>query len=200
MDLKLEVMGADGIVRHERMFKDINEKTQSYTFRSVTGLLSATQFTQPALTLMELAIFADLRSKGLVSERSYFAGHSLGEYSALVAVADVMPIENLASVVFYRGLTMQSCVKRDEKGRSDYSMLSVDPSRVSAGELKHGTFSEPCLLFIVFTEMQLSHIVKYISETSGLLLEIVNYNIAQQQYVCAGHVSIHSSYHPYSHC
>ena len=113
------------------MFKDITEKTQSYTFKSVNGLLSATQFTQPALTLMELAIFADLRSKGLVSERSLFAGHSLGEYSALVAVADIMPIENLASVVFYRGLTMQACVERDENGRSEYSMLSVDPSRVS---------------------------------------------------------------------
>lgn len=146
MNLNFESTGPDGIIRHEKMFKDITEKTQSHTFRSVNGLLSATQFTQPALTLMELAIFADLRSKGLVSERSYYAGHSLGEYSALVAVADIMPIENLASVVFYRGLTMQASVERDEHGRSEYSMLSVDPSRVSKGRFPLPLKPTTCLL------------------------------------------------------
>lgn len=36
-----------------------------------------------------------------------FAGHSLGEYAALAAFANVLNIEALMDVVFYRGMTMQ---------------------------------------------------------------------------------------------
>ncbi|KAL6898162.1 beta subunit of fatty acid synthase [Trichoderma evansii] len=170
MAMTFETVAADGTVKSERIFKDIDEKTTSYTYRSPTGLLSATQFTQPALTLMEKASFEDMKSKGLVPRDSTFAGHSLGEYSALAALAEVMPIESLVSVVFYRGLTMQVAVERDASGRSNYSMCAVNPSRISK------TFNEEALQFVV----------DKIAEETGWLLEIVNYNIANMQYVCAG--------------
>ncbi|KAL2121419.1 hypothetical protein VTJ04DRAFT_5446 [Mycothermus thermophilus] len=170
MAMTFETVGADGTVKSERIFKDIDENTPFYTYRSPTGLLSATQFTQPALTLMEKASFEDMKAKGLVPRDSTFAGHSLGEYSALAALADVMPIESLVSVVFYRGLTMQVAVERDASGRSNYSMCAVNPSRISK------TFNEEALRFVV----------NNVAETTGWLLEIVNYNIANQQYVCAG--------------
>ena len=170
MAMTFETVAADGSIKSERIFKDISETTTSYTYRSPTGLLSATQFTQPALTLMEKASFEDMKSKGLVPRDSTFAGHSLGEYSALAALADVMPIESLVSVVFYRGLTMQVAVERDAQGRSNYSMCAVNPSRISS------TFNEEALRFVVAN----------IAETTGWLLEIVNYNIANMQYVCAG--------------
>lgn len=170
MAMTFETVSADGSVRSEKIFKEVNEKTTSYTYRSPTGLLSATQFTQPALTLMEKASFEDMRSKGLVQRDSSFAGHSLGEYSALAALADVMPIESLVSVVFYRGLTMQVAVERDATGRSNYSMCAVNPSRISK----------------TFNEQALQYVVENISEETGWLLEIVNYNIANMQYVCAG--------------
>ncbi|KAI1814482.1 fatty acid synthase beta subunit dehydratase [Poronia punctata] len=170
MQMNFETIGADGTVKSERIFKEINEKTTSYTYRSPTGLLSATQFTQPALTLMEKASFEDMNAKGLVPRDSTFAGHSLGEYSALAALANVLPIESLVSVVFYRGLTMQVAVERDAEGRSNYSMCAVNPSRISK------TFGEGALRFLVNS----------IAEETGWLLEIVNYNIANMQYVCAG--------------
>ena len=132
--MTFETVSADGTVKTEKIFKGVDEKSTSYTYRSPTGLLSATQFTQPALTLMEKASFEDMRAKGLVQSNSSFAGHSLGEYSALAALAEVMPIESLVSVVFYRGLTMQVAVERDELGRSRYSMCAVNPSRVSRSE------------------------------------------------------------------
>ncbi|EZF78928.1 hypothetical protein H105_00065 [Trichophyton soudanense CBS 452.61] len=170
MSMTFETVNADGSIKSEKIFKEVDEKTASYTYKSPTGLLSATQFTQPALTLMEKASFEDMRSKGLVQRDSSFAGHSLGEYSALAALAEVMPIESLVSVVFYRGLTMQVAVERDEQGRSNYSMCAVNPSRISQ----------------TFNEQALQYVVENVSETTGWLLEIVNYNVANMQYVCAG--------------
>lgn len=170
MNMTFETVGADGSIKTERIFKEVTEETTSYTYMSPTGLLSATQFTQPALTLMEKASFEDMRAKGLVQRDSSFAGHSLGEYSALAALADVMPIESLVSVVFYRGLTMQVAVERDMAGRSNYSMCAVNPSRISK----------------TFNEQALQYVCENIAETTGWLLEIVNLNVYNQQYVCAG--------------
>ena len=178
MSMSFESVNSDGSIKSEKIFKEVNENTTSYTYRSPTGLLSATQFTQPALTLMEKASFEDMRSKGLVQRDSSFAGHSLGEYSALAALAEVMPIESLVSVVFYRGLTMQVAVERDATGRSNYSMCAVNPSRISK----------------TFNEQALQYVCENIAEETGWLLEIVNYNVANMQYVCAGDVSLFSSY------
>lgn len=180
MAMTFESVNADGSIKSEKIFKGIDENTASYTYRSPTGLLSATQFTQPALTLMEKASFEDMRSKGLVQRDSSFAGHSLGEYSALAALADVMPIESLVSVVFYRGLTMQVAVERDEQGRSNYSMCAVNPSRISK----------------TFNEQALQYVVENIAEQTGWLLEIVNYNVANMQYVAAGDVSFSFPFSP----
>jgi fatty acid synthase subunit beta len=170
MSMTFETVAADGSIKSEKIFKEIDDTTTSYTYRSPAGLLSATQFTQPALTLMEKASFEDMRAKGLVQRDSSFAGHSLGEYSALAALAEVMPIESLVSVVFYRGLTMQVAVERDASGRSNYSMCAVNPSRISK----------------TFNEQALQYVVENIAEETTWLLEIVNYNIANMQYVCAG--------------
>ena len=173
MSMTFESVGSDGATKSEKIFKDVDENTTSYTYRSPTGLLSATQFTQPALTLMEKASFEDMRSRGLIQRDSVFAGHSLGEYSALAALAEVMPIESLVSVVFYRGLTMQVAVERDSEGRSSYSMIAVNPSRISK----------------TFNEQALQYVVDNIAEETKWLLEVVNYNVVNQQYVCAGDVS-----------
>lgn len=163
-------LDTDGNPRQEKVFKTITDYTTSYTFRSPAGLLSATQFTQPALTLMQMAAFEDLRAQGVIRKDSVFAGHSLGEYSALASIAKVMPVETLVSVVFYRGLCMQVAVERDEAGRSNYSMSAVDPSRI------HARFSESAL----------KHVVRAISDVTGAFIEIVNYNVRNMQYVCAG--------------
>jgi fatty acid synthase subunit beta len=208
MAFTYETRGANGTVRTERIFKDIDEETDSYTHRSATGLLSATQFTQPALTLMEKAIFEDMRARGLVSEESSYAGHSLGEYSALTCMTEVLPIESLVSLVFYRGLTIQVAVEREEGGRSNFAMCAVDPSRVSKGMLD---LYSPLYLIdithtnaaIAFDEAALLFILRSISKESGWLLELVNFNVANTQYVCAGEVSLPGPLLPLSiwlHC
>lgn len=170
MSMTFESVGNDGAIKSEKIFKEITEDTASYTYRSPTGLLSATQFTQPALTLVEKASFEDMLAKGVVQRGSSFAGHSLGEYSALAALAEVMPIESLVAVVFYRGLTMQVAVERDEAGRSNYAMCAINPSRISK----------------TFNQQALQYVIENIAETTGWLLEIVNLNVENLQYVCAG--------------
>ncbi|KAH3899970.1 probable Fatty acid synthase subunit beta [Saccharomycodes ludwigii] len=159
----------DGKLVSEKIFKSIKPETTSYTFKSPNGLLSATQFTQPALTLMEKAAFEDMKSKGLIPTQATYAGHSLGEF-VTVSLADVMTIESLVEIVFYRGMTMQVAVPRDALGRSNYGMIAANPSRVSK------TFNQDALKFVVAT----------VNKRTTWLLEIVNYNVENQQYVCAG--------------
>ncbi|KAJ6134376.1 Acyl transferase/acyl hydrolase/lysophospholipase [Penicillium sp. IBT 18751x] len=167
-----ESIAEDGSVQLLPLFPQIDEETEFHTYYSSQGLLSATQFTQPALTLMELAIFADLQWRGLISERSSYAGHSLGEYAALGAVGKIFSVESLVQVVFYRGLLMQYSVPRDDRGNSDYRMCAVDPSRVTSG----------------FGHEALQLVVQTIATQTGSLLEIVNFNVLNSQYVCAGQI------------
>ena len=165
-----EVVDAEGINVSRPIFKDITEHSTFYKFISPTGLLSATQFTQPALTLMEKAAFDDMKSKGLVQQNASFGGHSLGEYSALAAIANVIPIESLVDVVFYRGMTMQVAVPRDSLGRSEYAMMAVNPSRIGK----------------TFNEAALRYVVERVAAQTTWLVEIVNFNVENQQYIAAG--------------
>ncbi|KAJ9640319.1 hypothetical protein H2199_005858 [Coniosporium tulheliwenetii] len=152
------------------ILKGLTPTSTSYTFTDERGLLSSTQFCQPALALMEMAEFEHLRSKRMIQEQSVFAGHSLGEYAALGACTSFMPTEDLLSLIFYRGLRMQNAVRRDETGRTDFSMVAVDPSRIGKG----------------FEQEAFETLTKLISLETRLLLEVVNHNVKQQQYVCAG--------------
>lgn len=152
------------------MFSQINSSTTSYTFRHHDGLLFATEFAQPALTVMCKARFADLASQGLVATQALFAGHSLGEYAALASMGEIMTVEELAAITWFRGLNMRLVVDRDENGHSPYAMVALNPSKVNA----------------TFTEDDLHSVVNAVTESTGQLLEVVNYNIVNLQYVCAG--------------
>jgi fatty acid synthase subunit alpha len=175
IDMTFDTLDKDGNVKTLPLFTDINVRTQRYTFSHPNGLLFATQFAQIALVVTEKAAFDDMRSKGLIQRDSAFAGHSLGEYSALASIADVLPISSLVDVVFYRGITMQSAVERDSQNRSNYAMCAVNPSRISK----------------TFNEAALREVVEIVGTRTGALLEIVNYNVD----VCHHH----SSHTPLAH-
>jgi malonyl CoA-acyl carrier protein transacylase len=69
--------------------------------------LKQTAYTQPALLTTSIALLEAFRSRGI--EPDYVAGHSLGEYSALVA-ADVLDFEDAVRLVRSRGLFMEQAV------------------------------------------------------------------------------------------
>lgn len=81
---------------------------------------------------MEIAAMRTLEARGCVQQQASFAGHSLGEYSALAACTTFMSLEELLSLVFYRGLLMQRAVERDENGQTKFSMVAVNPSKVGS--------------------------------------------------------------------
>ncbi|PIA14341.1 fatty acid synthase [Coemansia reversa NRRL 1564] len=146
--------------------------SESFNHRLVasSGLLNATQITQPALTAYALAAVADMRSQSLVQQNCVFAGHSLGEICALAAIGNVFSLEDVMDIAFCRGLIMQSAITRDEQGYSEFGMAAVNPSRVGK------CFDEAMLLLVI----------GQICVANPGLLQIANYNVRESQYVVAG--------------
>lgn len=141
------------------------------TYRHPDGLLNLTQFTQVALATVAFAQTARLREAGADIWPSYFAGHSLGEYNALSSFAGVIPLETVLELVFHRGSTMHHLIDRDAQGRSNYRMGALRPNQFGVGD------------------DGVREYVASIAKASGEFLEIVNYNLAGQQYAIAGTIA-----------
>jgi [acyl-carrier-protein] S-malonyltransferase len=79
--------------------------------------LDQTEITQPAIFLVSYSIFEMLkRETGLdLGKAKYFAGHSLGEYSALTA-SKSLDFDQTIKLLKIRGNAMQSAVPKGEGG------------------------------------------------------------------------------------
>ncbi|KAJ2492835.1 fatty acid synthase alpha subunit Lsd1 [Coemansia sp. RSA 2050] len=152
------------------LFPEITLGSSSYTHRSPTGLLNSTQFTQVILITFAMAAVADMCASSLVQKGAVFAGHSLGEYSALMAISRLFSLEGVLEIGFFRGMLMQLATERDAQGHSLYGMAAVDPSRLGSS----------------VNESVLALAINAICEHSNGLLEVVNYNVRGSQYVVAG--------------
>ncbi len=72
--------------------------------------LKQTSITQPAILTVSVGIFEALKTmQDIKASEIYFAGHSLGEYSALVC-AGALPLADAARIVRKRGEFMQAAV------------------------------------------------------------------------------------------
>jgi malonyl CoA-acyl carrier protein transacylase len=91
--------------------------------------LNLTEFTQPCILAAEIAMLRVLRQEFCL-EVEWFAGHSLGEYTALVA-AGVLSLGEAARLVRRRGALMQRAVPA---GRG--AMLAVVGRGLEIGELR----------------------------------------------------------------
>lgn len=85
--------------------------------------LRLTKYTQPAILTCSIAALAVMREHGLTCEIA--GGHSLGEYSALVA-ADVMSLQDAVVAVNKRGEFMQEAVPVGEGAMAAVMGLTPD--------------------------------------------------------------------------
>ena len=105
--------------------------------------LDQTEFTQPALLATSIALW---RSLGDVGGRvAYVAGHSLGEYTALVATG-AMPFADALRLVQLRGRLMQAAVPPGEGGMA--AVIGLDTATVEkicaeAGEVVAANLNAP---------------------------------------------------------
>ncbi|WP_040865363.1 type I polyketide synthase [Nocardia exalbida] len=146
-------------------------KARGVEHRHPDGVLHLTQFTQVAMAVLGVAQVAELREAGAFVEDALLAGHSVGEYNALAAVAGVLPLEAVLEVVFQRGSAMHELVPRDAQGRSDYRMAAIRPSQIGLPDAEVVGF------------------VNEVGERVGEFLEVVNLNLRGSQYAIAGTVA-----------
>jgi len=96
-----------------RVFDEIDEalgfSISKLCFEGPEEELKLTQNTQPAILAVSSAIHAVIEDELGLARRDLVAGHSLGEYSAIVSVGGLTPAE-AAKIVHLRGKFMQEAV------------------------------------------------------------------------------------------
>lgn len=86
--------------------------------------LNQTQYTQPALLTASIALWQLWQQKSSVRP-AWLAGHSLGEYSALVA-AQAMDFADAVELVHARGVYMQEAVAQDQGAMAAIIGLDIE--------------------------------------------------------------------------
>tara|TARA_Y100000741_G_scaffold160796_1_gene121327 strand:- start:636 stop:1568 length:933 start_codon:yes stop_codon:yes gene_type:complete len=91
--------------------------------------LNETENTQPAIFLVGFSIFELIKKDfGLnLNKASYFAGHSLGEYTAL-ACAEVLSFRETINLLRKRGKAMQDAVPKGQGGMA--AILGSTPDKI----------------------------------------------------------------------
>ncbi len=101
--------------------------------------LNRTEITQPAMLAADVAVFRLWRAEG-GPQPALLAGHSLGEYAALVA-ADALPLVEAAALVRERGRLMQAAVPAGAGamaavlGTEDLDLIAACCAEAAQGEV-----------------------------------------------------------------
>ena len=113
----------------KRIFEEVdtslNQNLSKIIFGEDVNKLNLTENTQPAIMAVSIATFEALKiEKGIkIDDFDFCAGHSLGEYSALVA-SESLKISEAAKILKKRGQAMQSAVPLGEGGMA--AVLNID--------------------------------------------------------------------------
>ena len=95
----------------------INLSISKIIFEGPKELLDETENTQPAIFLVSYAIFKVIQKETSfdIDKAKFFAGHSLGEYSAL-ACSNVLYFEDTIKLLKKRGNAMQNAMPKNKGG------------------------------------------------------------------------------------
>ncbi len=123
-----------------RVFDDIDAALgfpiSQLCFEGPEEELKLTKNTQPAILAVSAALHAVLEDRG-VTRRDLVAGHSLGEYSAIVSVGGLTPAE-AAKIVHQRGTFMQEAVPVGAGGMAALIGPTVEEVRSICEEAAQG--------------------------------------------------------------
>lgn len=124
----------------KRVFDDVDAalgfSISKLCFEGPEEDLKLTENTQPAILAVSSAIHAVLEEKG-ATRRDLVAGHSLGEYSAIVSVGGLSPAD-AAKLVRARGRFMQEAVPVGTGGMAALIGPAVDDVRAICEEAAQG--------------------------------------------------------------
>ena len=149
------------------------------------GVIGATYLTQPAVLTAQLALLEEARAAHgpLLDGATVFAGHSLGEFTALTAMG-LLPPDVAAELTFRRGAWMEAALTLGSvASRPQWLMYAVNPTRAqldtTAADGTSRVSGEDVLAYLVeLISAKLRHTTSW--------LEIVNYNVPGEQWVVAG--------------
>jgi len=123
-----------------RVFDDIDNalgfSISKLCFEGPDEALKLTENTQPAILAVSSAIHAVLEDRG-ATRRDIVAGHSLGEYSAIVSVGGLTPAE-AAKIVRSRGQFMQAAVPVGTGGMAALLGATADEAKEICDDASQG--------------------------------------------------------------
>jgi [acyl-carrier-protein] S-malonyltransferase len=112
----------------ERVDAALGEPLSRLILEGPEDELTLTANAQPAIVAASIAMLAALRERiPDLPQPAFAAGHSLGEYSALVA-ADALSLEDAVRLVRARGRAMQDAVPAGTGAMS--AIMGIDPERI----------------------------------------------------------------------
>lgn len=114
----------------ERADSALNFQLSRIIFDGPEDELKKTEFAQPAILTMSMAVFRLLEiDEGIIFIPSYVAGHSLGEYTALVA-SGTLSLEDGVRLVHLRGKLMQEAVPLGKGSMA--AIIGLEKDKVAA--------------------------------------------------------------------
>jgi len=138
---------ADQFACARRVFEEADEalgfRISQLCFEGPEDALRLTENTQPALVTVSTASYAVLKEKGLAPD--FVAGHSLGEYSALVA-AGSLAFADAVRIVRNRGKYMQEAVPQGVGAMAALLKLPEDKLESILAEAAQGEVVSPANL------------------------------------------------------
>lgn len=147
----------------------LGEPLSQLCFQGPAEALSLTVNTQPAVLTASLACLAALRAEGVKAQ--YAAGHSLGEYTALVA-AGVLDMSDAVKLVRLRAMLMEKAVPHGQGGmlaiiglaREEVDRVCSEASSVGVAEIAN--FNSPEQV-VVAGEVEALEAVEQLAKSRG---------------------------------
>ena len=146
-------------------------------FDSDETVLRRTENTQPAILTVSVALHRVLESRGM--SPGWVAGHSLGEYSALVA-AGVLDIGTAARLVHGRGRYMQEAVPEGEGamaailGLDDAVVEKLCEARRGEGVVEVANFNAPGQVVVAGHRASVGDVIEAAKESGARRAILLN--------------------------